>query len=553
MKEKLTATWQWLRDEKRIVWFEYCVPAFAILLPLLLPGFILTLDMVFTPNLAFPSELTNTYPLELLLWLAHFVLPADVIQTILLFIILLFSGVGMHLLLRSLNMKEKVSPELWRLALYFGGIFYMINPFTYSRFMAGQWLFLLGYAMLPFFVRALLKFFAAPSSKTMLRVSAWAFVIISVSIHHMAILMIIALLVPLFATIFKYWRSGQAKAFWGWSAAALGLLIVLCGYWLIPAALGHGAIGSVVTSRGDADFAAFATNGSGALGAFGEVIRLQGFWAETRQLYALPQNMVPAWGVLFLLVWIIIIVGASKAWRASRMLVAIAVSCIALGIILAATPLLAFLSHYLPFVSGYREPHKFTNLIALGYAMLGTLGVAFTAQWATQRFREVGGQVAVMVCLLLPLAITPAMLWGFGGQLSPREYPAGWHQIDKQLHGLPGQKRVLFLPWHQYMTFRFTDRIIATPAEKFFSVPVVASDDPEFGEITPTIPNQEKADVTGALAHPETLATELARRHITHILLAKDDDADSYAYLDELAGIRKLSENDSLKLYEVSP
>jgi hypothetical protein len=553
MNEKIIASWHWLKNEKRIIWLEYSALALTVLLPLLLPGFILTLDMVFTPTIAFPSEITNTYPLQLLLWLLHFALPADVIQKIILFTILLLSGVGMHSLLQSLNMKEKVGPDMWRLALYFGGIFYMINPFTYSRFMVGQWLFLLGYAMVPFFVKALLKFFASPSHKTTVPLVAWSLAIITVSVHHIAILALIAFLVPLFASIFRYWRKGHVKRYLAWSGATLGALAVLCSYWLVPALLGNGAIGSVIASRSSADFSAFATGGGGALGAVGEVIRLQGFWAESRQLYTLPQDMIPAWGVLFLIAWVIVIVGASKAWKASRLLVALAATSILLGIVLAATPLVAWVSHIVPFASGYREPDKFANLIAFGYAMLGTLGVAFTAKWATKRFNEMSGQVVIIICLLLPLAITPAMLWGFGGQLSPKQYPAGWYAMNQKLNGLPGAKRVLFLPWHQYMAFDFSGRIIATPAEKFFTVPVVASDNPEFGDVTPTIPNKEKSGITAALKHPETLTHSLSERKINYILLAKDDDADSYTYLDKQPGVRLLAENDNLKLYEVTP
>jgi hypothetical protein len=553
MKEKLIETWQWLRNEKRVIWFEYSALALAVLLPLLLPGFILTLDMVFTPNITFPSEITNTYPLQILLWLLHFAVPADIIQKIILFVILLLSGVGMHSLLRSLNMKDRVTPDLWRLALYFGGVFYMINPFTYSRFMAGQWLFLLGYAMVPFFVRALLKFFTAPSRRTSLQLTVWTFVIITASVHHIAILILLALLVPILAAIFKYWRKGQFKRYAMWSGITLGLLAVLFSYWMVPAALGHGTIGSVVASRGAADFSAFSTNGSGALGAFGEVIRLQGFWADARQLYTLPQNMVPAWGVLFLIIWVIVAVGASKAWKASRLLVALALACVSLGIILAASPLMAWLSHSVPLVSGYREPDKFANLIALGYAMLGTLGVAFLAQWATDRFREAGGQIVIIIGLLLPLAITPAMLWGFGGQLSPKHYPAGWYAMNEKLNQLPGDKKVLFLPWHQYMAFGFSDRIIATPAEKFFTEPTIASDDPEFGNIAPTEPNQEKSDIKKALNNPANLVTTLKSHRINYVLLAKEDDADSYAYLDTQAHLKLIGQNDTLKLYGVTP
>lgn len=553
MSEKIIATWHWLRDEKRIIWFEYSALALAVLLPLLLPGFILTLDMVFTPHMGFPADISNTYPLQLLLWLLHFILPADVIQKIILFVILLFSGVGMHSLLQSLKMKDRVGADLWRLGLYFGGFFYMINPFTYSRFMAGQWLFLLGYAMVPFFVKSLLKFFTLPSLKTAVPLAAWSFAIITASVHHIAILLIIALLLPILAWVFHYFRKGRVKQYFVWSGAILAALAVFCSYWLFPAVMGNGPVGEVVTSRGAADFSAFATGGGSLLGVIGEVVRLQGFWAESRQLFTLPQDIVPAWGVLFLIIWILVIAGASKAWNASRLLVTLAVTSIVLGVILAATPLVALVSHILPLASGYREPDKFANLIALGYAMLGTIGVAFTAKWATEKFHEIGGQVVIMVCLLLPIAITPAMLWGFGGQLSPKQYPAGWAAMDEKLTGLPGSKRVLFLPWHQYMAFKFSDRIIATPAEKFFTVPTVASDDPEFGSVTPTIPNKEKEDVKTALGHPDDLISTLAKYHINYILLAKDDDASSYDYLNNQAGIRLIAENDSLKLYQVTP
>jgi hypothetical protein len=552
MGEKLTATWQWLRDERRTIWFEYALLSLAVLLPLLAPGFILTLDMVFTPNVSLPGEVTNTYPLQVLLWLVHFILPADVIQKLILFVILLFSGVGMHSLLQSLNMKERVGADMWRLALYFGGIFYMINPFTYSRFMAGQWLFLLGYAMLPFFVRALLKFFAAPAAKTALPLAAWSFAIVTASIHHLAILLVIALLVPLLGYAFGYWRKGRIKPYAGWSVIIIAIHAALFSYWLLPALLGSGAIGSAVTSRGPADFSAFATGDGSVIGAIGDVVRLQGFWVESRQLFTLPQDIVPAWGLLFLAVWILVIVGASKAWRASRLLVGLGLGCVVLGVILAATPLVAWISGILPAAAGYREPDKFANLVALGYAMLGTLGVAFTAKWATEKFHDAGGQAVIIVCLLLPLAITPNMLWGFGGQLSPRQYPSGWHAMNRELGNLPGAKRVLFLPWHQYMTFGFSDRIIATPAEKFFDVPVVASDDPEFGGITPTVPNDEKRAISQALKHPETLPDTLAKYRINYILLAKDDDADSYRYLNTQPGVRQISTNDSLTLYEVA-
>lgn len=552
MKNKFETTWRWLKNEKRSVWLEYGALSLVILLPLLLPGYVLTLDMVFTPNFTWPTELTNTYPLQALLWVLHFIFPGDIIEKIILFAILLLSGVGMHTLMRSVNVKEKFAPELWRIALYFGGIFYMVNPFTYSRFMAGQWMFLLGYAMVPFFVKALVRFFSVPTRRTLISLVAWTFAIISVSIHHVGMLLFIAIAVPILAGIFGYWRGKKhLRSYLVWSAIGLVGIGVLSSYWLVPALLGQGAIGLAVTSMSDAHFKAFATNGAGALGAIGEVIRLQGFWPEARQLYALPQAMIPVWGVVFLLVWVVVGTGAVKAWKSHRLLIALAGICIVLGIVLAATPVIAWTSHFLPFIAGYREPHKFANLVALGYAMLGTFGVAFIVRWATGRFNELGGQAAIVACLLLPLAITPTMLWGFGGQLSPRQYPAGWYEMNQKLKEQPGEHKTIFLPWHQYMSFGFSERIIASPAGKFFDTPVLTSDDPEFMSVPPTKPDEEKHAISDALQQPETLPQVLASHGIQYILLAKENGAEDYTYLDKLSTITKKTENDTLILYEV--
>jgi hypothetical protein len=45
----------------------------------------------------------------------------------------------------------------------------------------------------------------------------------------------------------------------------------------------------------------------------------------------------------------------------------------------------------------------------------------------------------------------------------------------------------------------------------------------------------------------------LSKHHITYIILAKEDDSDSYNYLDSQTGVKKVTENDNLKLYKVAP
>jgi hypothetical protein len=530
----LQRAWQWVAEEERAVWFQYAGLALLILLPLLLPGYILTLDLVFTPSFPWPTEIANTYPLDILLWLLHMILPGDVIEKIILFMILLLSGVGMHRLIRQIKPGAEIAPDTWHHVAYFAGIFYMINPFTYSRFMAGQWLVLAGYALLPFFFWLLLKLLAMPTWRTAIKLALLAFAVVTLSLHHIGMLVALAVLVGA-AGILKYRGEHQLRFT---KHAGLGVLVtvILTSFWWVPAVVGQGTIGQAVADFNQADAAAFAT-GNGSLGAIGDVVRLQGFWADARQLYLLPQDILPGWGLVFLLLWIVVIIGAVKAWRNHRTLVSLAAGSIILGIVLAIVPL--------PFL-GYREPHKFVNLIVLGYGILGAFGVAYMVRWATRRFRTAGGQVAMIVCLLLPLVITPIMFMGFAGQLSPHHYPREWYDMNERL-----SEKTLFLPWHQYMKYSFSGRIIASPADKFFDAPMISSDQPEFKNVSPTMPDEEKTAITNALKNEEDLSQVLKRHRIRHILLAKEDDYKKYGYLDTMREVRLMYEDAKFKLYDI--
>ena len=127
----------------------YCGLALLVLLPLLRPGFILTLDMVFAPSINIPQYASG--PLYIFWGFLHvlnFALASSTIQKMILFAILFLSGFGMHRFLEKIGPRSLA--ENWKWGCYFGGILYMINPFTYSRFMAGQFAVLLGYALVPF-------------------------------------------------------------------------------------------------------------------------------------------------------------------------------------------------------------------------------------------------------------------------------------------------------------------------------------------------------------------------------------------------------------------
>ncbi|QQG50950.1 MAG: hypothetical protein HZB75_00355 [Candidatus Saccharibacteria bacterium] len=539
----------WLRQPNRVLWFEYGALACIIILPLLLPGYILTLDLVFTPHSPFPSEITNTYFLQILLWALNAVLPGDVIEKIILLAVLLCSGVGMHLLIVKIN---KDSLDFWAVAAYFAGLLYMINPFVYSRFMAGQWMVLLGYAFVPFFVRALYDFYKTNSLRSAIVASLWAVAIITVSLHHIGIITLLGLFFAI-AGYIKYRRTPDLRRFIKRSGLAVLLLVAATSFWLAPVIMGYGAVAQSVAGMDANHFAAFATGGAGVLGPIGEVVRLQGFWAEAQNLFVKPQAIVPGWGIIVVLLWILVVAGAVRAWRTHRAIAAFGMFCVVTGIVLSATPLIEWASGVLPLLGGYREPHKFASLIALGYAVLGAFGVVAFAKWATVKWGQAGNKMAMVGVLLLPIIITPVMFWGFGGQLAPRSYPTEWYELNADLK-TEQSKTVLFLPWHQYSAYSFSgDRIIANPAAKFFENPTIISDDPEFKAISPTRPDQIKRQLSDLLGARDAsgLRDFMNDQKISYIVLAKEQDWQSYGYIKDIPNLRLVKENDKLLLYKM--
>ena len=389
---------------------------------------------------------------------------------------------------------------------------------------------------------------ARPSWRQGLVVGAWAFGITTVSLHHSGMLVVLGGIILAAGLCVSRQRKKTAAVLKA-SLFAGAFWTVLSSFWLIPTLAGDTSIRRAVEGFNGVHFDAFATYGSNVLGTFGNVLRLQGFWAEQQQLFLLPQQVVPGWGLAVLLLWVLVGAGIWLAWRKNKMALSIGVGSIVLGVVVAATPVMSWLGMIVPFMNGYREPHKFVNLVVLGYAILGGYGVVYLQQRWQQRDRM---RIAMMTgVFLLPIVITPVFFGGFAGQLKPREYPAGWQQANQYVKERIGSGRALFLPWHQYARYSFSGRTIANPAAKYFAFPTIVSDDPEFKNIPPTVLNNETADIQTLLKNtPEQLSGHLRDHNVRFVLLAKEQEYEQYAFL-RTSGYAPRLENDAIIVYEV--
>jgi hypothetical protein len=509
-----------------------------VLVPMLKPGYIFTLDLLFTPRLPAPHALANDYAWQWLLHLLNFVLPSEVIEKLIFTAILLLSSIGMHRLCTKLLCKH-ASP--W--SLYAAGVFYAVNPFTYSRFMTGQYAVLLGYALLPWLLRLMLRFGRRPTRTRALRIGVLASVLAIVSLH----MLVAAVVLGAVAGGVAAWRRrGSLAAFARGGAVAAGLFAVLSSYWLVPLLLGKGFTAQATARFGASDVAAFATTGEDLPSKILAVLRLQGFWADQRALYFLPGDRVPLWGLVALPVILLAWYGLWRLWRWRRDTAWCVLISMGVALLLALGVMNGLLVR-VPLLTGLREPHKFVALIALGYS----IGVAYGTNALLQRFARQQGLVLGIIGALLVL-FTRTMWWGFDGQLLPRRYPSDWYEVNQLLRHEPTDTRVLFLPWHQYMTFRFAGRLIANPAPQFFDRPVVSSHDPEFNgvraaEDDPTA--QAIAQLLPDAQHNPAFAQALADHHIRYVLVARELDYHQYDYLSSQPALTLVKASPTLLLY----
>lgn len=527
----------------------YSLLALIVMGPMLLRGYVLTMDMVFTPKLPAPAELSNSSLFHWLLHVLNFVLSGEVIEKLVIFLILLLCGVGMY---RLVDTKSEI-------ARYFAGIFYTVNPFTYERWMAGQYLVLAGYALLPFLVRALVALCTHPSRRNRLRVMLWYSAIALVSLHG---LVLAAMLGVIMFVIYLLAQSPRGRYYHNmWLSAGHVLLgvLVLNSYWLIGIMTGRSPISQTIDAIGRTDLSAFTTASNAHAGLFFNVAGLYGFWLERFQRYALPNHNLVIWFGCSLLLGLLIILGLREQRRRHSLLgVSLGLAGV-VGLVLALgtqAPLTGSFTHWaithLPLMRGFREPEKFSALLALAYAYFAAYGLD---RVLTKVKPAAEGRLEVIRdgALLLPLLYTSTMPFGFVNQLKPVQYPASWYNFNHQLQQHPPSGKLLFLPWHEYMSYDFTPRIIANPAPNFFAAPVIAGTNSEFGGITDPTPTATSRFIEQqmlAQTDRTDLGKTLAKLNVQYVLLAQGYDYTQYDFLNQQKDLKLVSRQSGLDIYQ---
>jgi hypothetical protein len=547
------------------------VLALLALGPLLVRGYVLTYDMVFVPRLeltrgllGLDTAVPRAVPAELLVALATRVVPADLVQKLLLAGVVVGAAAG----------AARLVPSRAPAARAAAAALYAWNPFLYERLVMGHWGLLVSYAALPWVAGAAadLRSGARPALRRVVLALAVA---AAGSPTGGLLAALVALCVtaapsrpgagvvdnptpsppgvvdnptpspPRSATL-PHRGPGPRAVRLRPALVVAGVAVVVNAPWLVPSLLRPGGV--PVRAEG---VAAFAARPDGPLGTVGSLVGLGGIW----NALAVPPGL-GSWPWLggFAVVLGVAGAGLPPLWRrwppgvAAGLLVAAGA-----GLLLAAAPALPGLRSLvelavtqLPGGGLLRDSQKLVAPLALAEAVCFGLGVerlvpALPPRWARP---AAAGLVAAPVLLL------PALAWGAAGRLAAVDYPPAFAEAREVMAADPVPGAVLVLPWHLYRPFAWNrDRVVLDPAQRWFTRRAVGNDDLELVGLT--VPGEDPyGNRLGPLVRGSApLAPALPGAGIRYVLVYKEGDW--AAWSGRLDGLDPALDRPELALYRV--
>jgi hypothetical protein len=482
-------------------------------------GFLLSYDMVAVPREPFTRTLfglaggpPRAVPSDAVLAVLSRVLPADIAQKLVLLSIFALACSGAVALLDR-------EPWFARLA---AGVFYTWNPFVAERLLIGQWALLLGYAGLPWALRAVIT---GP-------VASWrgagrlGLALLPAVVGGFAAMAVSALVVLPAAVLAP---GGPARRRISSAVSALVVLAVASLPWLIPSML-------YPVYADPAGIAAFAARADTPFGSFGSLLMLGGIWnAQT-----VPAGYGGAWSFLWLALVLAagagyVVFGArQRRWPGLGVAAVAGLVVASVGVTAPGRELLRAATALWPGFAVLRDGQQFVAPLALAEALGAGLVVAWSAGPRPPRAqaahrdsddRQAGGVraggmradrpgLAIAVALLLaPVLLLPGLAWGAAGRLRPAWYPADWLAAARVIDGSRARGQVLLLPWAAYRRPAWNGgRTVLDPWPRLLSRQVIWNTGPQVGnrQLKPDDPAGRALDSVVSAPGPLTAALEAA-------------------------------------------
>ncbi|HXF21319.1 MAG TPA: hypothetical protein VN597_12730, partial [Streptosporangiaceae bacterium] len=476
-------------------------------------GFLLSYDMVIVPREPFTATMfglaggpPRAVPSDAVLAAASRIVPADIVQKLVLLSVFALACAGAAALLER-------EPWFARLA---AGVFYAWNPFVAERLLIGQWALLLGYAGLPWALRAVI---IGP-------VASWrgagrlGLALLPAAVGGFAAMAISALVVVPAAVLAP---GGPARRRLT-SAAALAVLAVAGLPWLIPSALRP-------VYADPAGIAAFAARADTPFGSVGSLLMLGGVW----NAQAVPAGYGGAWSVI----WLALVLAAAAGyvafglrrhrWPGLTFAAVAGLAIASVGVTATGRGLLRAAVGIWPGFAVLWDAQQFVAPLALAEAV----GAGLLVTWAVRAHvtgpgqavtgREEGehheprtgrpGLVIAVALVLAPVLLLPGLAWGAAGRLRPAWYPAAWLEAAQMIDHSPAQGAALLLPWAAYRRAAWNGgRAVLDPWPRLVSRQVIWNTGPQVGavKLKPDDPAARRLGRVILVPGPLTAALEAA-------------------------------------------
>src|ERR1039458_8379278 len=187
------------------------------------------------------------------------------------------------------------------------GTLYVVNPFVFNRLYVGHFALLMGYALLPFAIKAAIRSLSSPVWRWSVPALWWAG-LTSLSPHFAWIYGLVILGVVIVALSTKQHSLRRVA---GWFAACVAAFTLMCAYIILP----NGST-NLPSQIGSVSLNLYRTTGDPHLGIFANVLALYGFW-RTGPGPELPKDVIIGWPFIMFAILVIVGLGASHALRKS--------------------------------------------------------------------------------------------------------------------------------------------------------------------------------------------------------------------------------------------
>jgi len=501
--------------------------------------------MLFVPREPFAAALPGlapprAVPSDLVVAVASRVLPADVVQKVVLLAIFVLACSGAAALLDR-------EPLPARLA---AGVFYAWNPYVGERLIIGQWALLLGYAGLPWVLRAVL----APDLASRRGARRLALALLPATVGGFAAMAVTALLAVPAALLARSARR-VAVVLAGLAAGSLP--------WLIPSLLHPVYVDP-------ASVAAFAARADTPFGSIGSLLMLGGAWnAQT-----VPKAYGGPWSALWLAVVIValtaylLFAALQRRWPGLGLATVAGLVIAALGVTAAGRDLLRSLIGAWPGLAVLRDAQQFVAPLALAEAVGFGLAVAAALNPASAALNpgplaragpeypgpfglnapeparparanaagtvlgapesarparaNAAGTILAVLALVAPVLLLPGLAWGAAGRLQPAWYPATWLAAARSLDASAARGSVLALPWATYRTPPWNHgEVVLDPWTRLLSRPVIWNDGTQVGDVALAPDDPRARSLTSAIDGNGPLTAALRAAGVRFVL----DDA----------------------------